>query len=166
MLDKNTQIYIKDGIIIALSSVIGSLMSIYINNKYGSNILANLLDGPILDIMSQSMKLVAIFGIITIILLGLVMVIYWLLKLYIEPLQYIWHTLRIKLKFLGKIKENRIDVDKLVFKNPFLIKIVAMIIMFSILSVGILGRFTTFASILRVYTALSLIYFIIRASQK
>ncbi len=78
---------LKEFLIITISVIIGGMMSLYINTKYGTSIF-NLGTKPVIDLVVTSVVYITVFFVILILLALIIKAIFAVIDLYFEPLNY------------------------------------------------------------------------------
>jgi len=161
---------LKEMVLILVSVVVGALLSLYIKTKYGAAIIQNFLEieaGTIFDILGTAVMYLFFIGIFIAFAAFIAVVIYYIFKVYFEPVKKAYEGLKKKFSLLQKIAEGfEWDPESAYKKKPSLFKLG----IFIIINVAIIWKFYLWLLyywvvfiILGVYVLIGIVYFIIKA---
>src|SRR4030042_2405828 len=164
---------LKEIIIIVISVIVGALISLYINAKYGPEVIRNfaqIQSVTLADIVGTTVLYLFLIGLFIIFVIVMVMISYSLLKAYFEPVKKAYDWLKKKFPLLKKIAEGfEWDAEATYNKSPYLFKLG----IFIIINVAIIWQFHSWLLsrmivfiILGVYILIGIVYFIIKACKK
>jgi MFS family permease len=116
--DMNEDRNLRDLITITISVIVGSIISLYINQKYGTDILYELKTDVAFNIIIVSLGYLFFFAIIIIFLFLAIRILTFILNIYINPIFLIYNEIKKKNRIMIKIEKFLFLDLKILYKNP------------------------------------------------